>query len=71
MIHTTESDRICWCAAGTMLAATWRIRHLVDAAMATRLEHHVDPQSNNFVWYVLISVFLVALAGLMSGDLPL
>mmetsp|Transcript_4479 Transcript_4479/g.12914 ORF Transcript_4479/g.12914 Transcript_4479/m.12914 type:complete len:574 (+) Transcript_4479:397-2118(+) len=50
-----------------MLAATWRIRHLVDAAMATRLEHHVDPQSNNFVWYVLISVFLVALAGLMSG----
>lgn len=54
-----------------MLSATWRIRDVVDAAMTTRLEHHVDPQSNNFVWYVLISVFLVALAGLMSGDLLL
>jgi len=65
--ETESANSRVYSVSGTMLAATWRIRHLVDAAMATRLEHHVDPQSNNFVWYVLISVFLVALAGLMSG----
>ncbi len=54
-----------------LLSEAWQFWHIVDGAFTTSLQHHVPKEDDRYLIYVFISVFLVALAGLMSGSLAL
>ena len=50
------------------MSVAWQFRHTVDGAFTTSLQHHVPEDDDRYLVYIFISVFLVVLAGLMSGS---